>query len=152
MYVRWKKRKMSERLNWGDIALTAALVECVRINGKPRQRNVAYLATIPVWAAGTKNRLGRPNGDTDIAGVGCAYMSRIMSFWRKVGKALDTLDGNIDRVRLEAQIAAKVPRPTAEDIAKDERSRAARKKGFAAIRAGRNPLAMRSDSNSRSGT
>ena len=48
MYVRWKKRERSRR-GWHTEPpqlLTAVLVESRRVDGKPRQRTVAYLGSI----------------------------------------------------------------------------------------------------------
>jgi hypothetical protein len=42
MFLRWKKSKLGD-----DTTMTAVLVESYRIDGKPRQRVVKYLATIP---------------------------------------------------------------------------------------------------------
>ena len=44
MYVRWQSRARKRR--GGSPLLTAVLVECRRINHKPRQRTVAYLGSI----------------------------------------------------------------------------------------------------------
>jgi len=47
MYVRWTKRERSLRGEPnGKYALSAKLVECVRVDGKPRQRILCYLGTI----------------------------------------------------------------------------------------------------------
>jgi hypothetical protein len=47
MFVRWKRRPMSRRgTPTGEKALSAVLVESVRVDGRPRQRIISHLGTI----------------------------------------------------------------------------------------------------------
>jgi hypothetical protein len=74
-----------------------SLVESVRINGKPRQRHIGYLASI------------RDRRSVD----------EIRNFWDAVYDKLDGLSDRLsldDRHRIEAAIAAKVP-PVAHPVA-----------------------------------
>jgi len=98
MYVRWKKRMRTRQgVPTGMYALTAVLVEGVRVNGKPRQRFVAYLGTI--W------------------GIVTAVHGHRLRFWKRVDANLDRLTEPVDRERTEAKLAEVVPRPTAESQA-----------------------------------
>ncbi len=108
MYVKWKKRTMTRtdryrgRFSIGAHALSASLVECRRVNGKPRQFFLAYLGTIEVWDdVGT--------GDIAIGTGGRAKWPAVVMFWQRVSRKLDTLRVRCDRHSVEGMIAAKVP-------------------------------------------
>jgi len=109
LYVKWKKRTMTRtnryrgRFSIGTHALSAVLVECRRVNGKPRQRFLAHLGTIEVW-----DDVGR--GDIAIGTGGRASRPAVVVFWRRVYRKLDTLRVHCDRQAVEGMIAAKVPR------------------------------------------
>ena len=93
------------RCEIGAHALSAALVESVRVNGSPRQRFVAHLGTVRVWE----------NGRGQVAiGRGRASPSDLMSFWRSVAAKLDALNEPFDREVVESMIGATVPRPSDE--------------------------------------
>ena len=46
MYVKWQVKKRSSAWHSRGNLLTATLVECRRIEGKPRQQVVAYLGSV----------------------------------------------------------------------------------------------------------
>jgi hypothetical protein len=95
MFLRWIERPSKDGFDW--TALSLILAESKRIDGKPRQRHIAYLGGIR---------------DDEITDVG----SRCI-FWDSVRAAFDRLDNQIvpaDRKRFEVAIAARVPRPSAK--------------------------------------
>jgi hypothetical protein len=94
MFVRWKRRRLQRRNEWSppdERVLYAVLVESARVDGKPRQRLVRYLAAI------REGDLERP--------------LTVERFWRDVDRALDTLALDDQRSSIEGRIAATVPRP-----------------------------------------
>ena len=102
MYVRWKRRRVgaARRGEAGD-ALDAVLVAAVQVGGLPRQRFVQHLGRIHE----------RDLGDPDAR----------RRFWRELRLGwLYVVDGypwRVDeetRARLEAAIAARVPKPPVE--------------------------------------
>jgi hypothetical protein len=128
MYVRWQSRKREQpdighcgaeikdarghpvyndrgtylhvRADTGtqDVRWVAVVVESVRVNGKPRQRHVAYLAST------TESRI--------------AVDHQRRYFWDEVLDGLDRLGNRMsieDRKRIETAIALKVPRLTREE-------------------------------------
>ncbi len=97
MYVRWRSRPRT-RLPRSPL-LTAVVVACRRVNGKPRQRVVAYLAGIREKFIGEHERQHE-------------------KFWNRVDARLDELALDpATRANIEASIAARVPRVTDEDQA-----------------------------------
>jgi hypothetical protein len=94
MYVRWLIYKSQARyIHRPHDRWTAILVESIRIDGKPRQRHIACLASF------------RP-----------AYDS-LFVFWEKITRKLDSLSNRVtaeERQRIEAQIADTVPCPSRE--------------------------------------
>ena len=122
MFVRWKRHKRRSRKQsepdgkggWKWIEeprflLSAALVRSERVNGKPRQRIVAYLASI------RENLLGET-------------WPRIW-FWDSADKALAGLADN-DRQKCEAALLSRVRRPTAEEVAAAEEERKKQKQAL----------------------
>jgi hypothetical protein len=114
MFIRWQSRTRTERNNWairyvGDTTWNAILVESVRIDGKPRQRHVAYLGSISTPTQ-TKSRAQR------------------VYTWEHMLERLDGLGNRIpakDRKKIEAAIAAKLgPRPTKRERAAVHRNAA----------------------------
>ena len=105
MFVRWQKRAR-RRAAFGqyraaDTHWAASLVESRRIDGKPRQRHVAYLSGICQSAIDLDTPHQRGH------------------FWVRVVGRLDQLANQItpeQRRKIETQIAAKVTSPTSEDI------------------------------------
>jgi hypothetical protein len=122
MFVRWQKRKnqysdparmrykpsptrMRYIHNLADTHLAAILIESVRIDGKPRQRHIAYLAGI--------------NEKAIVEFVGAR-----VRFWREVDAVLHRLSNRLtaaERERIVAAVAAKVPRPTPAEAEQSER-------------------------------
>jgi hypothetical protein len=119
MFIRWKSRKRrvpkfggyGKQLRSGpsyayarsgkpeqDVHWSAIIIESVRVDGKPKQRHVAYLAGITESAI-------------DI-GAQRAW------FWVDVMRRLDGLANRIsndDREDIEAAVGKRVPRPTAAE-------------------------------------
>ena len=97
MYVRWLTyQSKSTARRRQDKRLTAIIVESVRVNGKPRQRHIASLASI------RESQI-----DDDV--------SRRCRFWETVTVKLDGLSDKVtadDRRQIEAALAAHVPIPT----------------------------------------
>ena len=101
MDVRWKGRKLQQPGNaprhgevlGGDVRWTAVVVESVLVDGNPRQRQVALLASITE------------------SGIEIVHHRRY--FWDAVHERLDQLGNRLstdDRRRIEAAITHKVPR------------------------------------------
>lgn len=93
MYVRWQRKQRADSDGYGAL-LTATLVESRRINGKPRQRSIAYLGSI---------REGK--------------IERVLShhgyFWRDATKRLDLLDMTRgQRDKIETALVSRVRRLT----------------------------------------
>jgi hypothetical protein len=115
MYVRWKKRPMTLAGSRGvrepqaGYTLSAVIAECRRIDGRPRQRFIAHLATLEVWENGW--------GDVPIGSGGCACRAVVSRFWRDVARKLDASDLACDRDAVKAMIARKVP-PSVESEAR----------------------------------
>jgi hypothetical protein len=97
MYVRWQSRKRRGAefgYGRGDTHHRAILVENVRVNGKPTQRHIAYLA-----------------GFTESA-VAIPQQQRYL--WERIESHLDRLANRIsadDRKRIEAAFIEKIGRP-----------------------------------------
>ena len=97
MYVKWQLR--SRKRGGGYLLLTAVLVESRRVDGKPRQREVAYLAGI------RERFIGEREDEHD-------------KFWTKVDARLDALGlDTVTRAKIEVIVAKRVPRVTAENRA-----------------------------------
>ncbi len=91
MFVRWKRRKTRR----GDELLSAVLVESVRVEGKPRQRIVKYLASIHQSYA--QRQWWRP----------------CKEFWEKATAELDSLElTKRERREIESRMRQVVPKPT----------------------------------------
>jgi hypothetical protein len=90
MFIRWHKRQGKTDVHWG-----AVLVEAVRVDGKPRQRHVAYLGGFSERRIDSVDQRRR--------------------FWGQVKTRLHALAGRIsdeDRNRIIGEIAGIVPVPT----------------------------------------
>lgn len=102
MFVRWKRRKLKGKLSRGDdpgYALDAVLVESVRINGKPRQKFLAHLATI-------EERLLHQT------------VARFC-FWRNVHFSLQPLAIDVETIeKINAALLSIVPRPSSAETEK----------------------------------
>jgi len=121
MYVRWKHRRSTAvdlvtRLrqgrhgrggNPGNVSHSAYLVESVRVDGKPRQRTVAYLGFI---AEQRGPGIGQPQ---NLQNPAARYW-----FWRDACAILDgvTMD-DATRARCETVLASVVPPLVGDDLA-----------------------------------
>jgi hypothetical protein len=102
MFVRWKTRP---RAGFDGPLLSAVLVRSERINGKPRQKIVACLASI------RETIIDNPY--------------RRYYFWRKVDKRLESLGlEKAEHERIVAALASRVPRPTEAELRQEDRERA----------------------------
>src|SRR5262249_30411495 len=91
MYLRWQNRKRTQHRRSEHWA--AILVQNTRINGKPTQRHIAYLGGITkAEAQDAEHRI---------------------QFWAKALALLNERGKQVakDRARIEAALAARVPRP-----------------------------------------
>jgi hypothetical protein len=91
--TRTMRRTDRQDVRWG-----AAIVESTRINGKPRQRHIAWVASI------TESQ------------IGIVHQRRY--FWDEVYDRLDRLENRLsieERRRIESAIALKVPRLSREE-------------------------------------
>ena len=95
MFIRWQTRKRKWR---EDTHHRAILVESARVGGKPVQRHIAYLG-------------GITDSSIAILHQRCFFWDGIAAGFDKLGKKVSAAD----RKNLEAVIAAKVPRPSAEE-------------------------------------
>lgn len=101
MFVRWKRSPLKKKPG-GDL-LAASLVESVRVDGKPRQRTVAYLGSI---------------AESDTQPGGRSVLVRC--FWRAVRERLDALA--LDAATADAilvKLAERVP-TAGNDAERDE--------------------------------
>src|SRR5262245_27829096 len=97
MFVRWQSRRRSRAefgFGNGDIRWMIVLVETTRVNGKPRQRHIAYLGSMTESAI-------------DIIHQRCHFRDRLSARLNQLHITVD------DRNRIEASITQKVPRPSA---------------------------------------
>ena len=103
MFVRWQwwgqRRRKTVRYYWSQPAdAHAVLVESVRIDGKPRQRHIAYLGSV--------------HHDPDVH-----YRAW---WWHHMTARLDALGNRLppdERPKIEAALADKVPPVTAAEVA-----------------------------------
>jgi hypothetical protein len=111
MFVRWISR--ARRTGWEgpDVHHRAILIEAVRIDGKPRQRHIAYL----IGFTESRARTHRVN------------------IWDEIAERLDKLGERIttDRKKIEAAVAMRLPRPTAAERRNARRRSARNRKWFA---------------------
>ena len=88
MFIKWQTRERRTSAGHLGNLLTCSLVESYRLNGKPRQRVLAYLG-------GVRDAL---------------HTNHRIAFWHNVRYRLDKLDIAPDtRAKIEADIAARVP-------------------------------------------
>ena len=113
MFVRWQQAHSVDRSRHArerkdeSARMRAILVESVRVDGKPRQRHLAFLASIE-----------RDQVSGDIARA---------AFWNDARRALDRLGNQItleDRSRIEAALAQRVKPLSRERQAAFDRQRA----------------------------
>ena len=112
MFVRWQRRTSIASWNWrkpnAGARLSAVLVESVRINGRPKQRHVAFLAGI------AEDRINDSMGQ--------------LRFWETALSKLDSLSNRVsadDRARIESAIAERVPRPSKQALERFRQERRA---------------------------
>jgi hypothetical protein len=105
MFVRWVEARSISRRRKGQLnRLRANLVECVRIDGKPRQRFIACIATL-----GGERRCG----------------SHPCVFWDMAGATLEKLNLNPDdRRRIEDALSQRVPRVSDDEMDEWRRGKA----------------------------
>ena len=102
MYVKWQKKRRSKAWHSRGDLLTATLVECRRVDGKPRQQVVSYLGSVRLELIES-------------------HRIHHLYFWDAVSERLDRLEGRLDdkvRRRIEAALARRVAKPTARQRAK----------------------------------
>ena len=102
MYVKWQTKKRSQAWHSRGDLLTATLVECHRVDGKPRQKVVSYLGSVRQELI-AEHKIHR------------------LYFWDAVAERLERLGTRIDtatKQKIEAQLAARVPKPTAQQRAR----------------------------------
>lgn len=102
MYVKWQVKKRSSAWHSRGDLLTATLVECRRVEGKPRQQVVAYLGSVRLDYAGQ-------------------HKIHHVYFWDAVSERLDRLGDRLDiktRQKIEAKLAQRVAKPSARERAK----------------------------------
>jgi hypothetical protein len=125
MYVRWQKyrsqaRGERQRQRKDECArLKAVLVESVRVDGKPRQRHIAFLASLETGRDRRKDLAKDAKDARYFEHCTRMELSGRARFWITVGEVLDRLDNRIapeDRARIEASIAERVARPSPEQI------------------------------------
>jgi hypothetical protein len=117
MFIRWQTRKRRKPAfgHWydndgnrlSDLHCQAVLVESKRVGGKPRQKHIATI-------------VGFSESATKIDAQRC-YI------WEAVDKKIRLLNNRIsdaDRDRIQAAIAAKVPRPTPDEHKAAKRNKA----------------------------
>jgi hypothetical protein len=112
MFIRWQRRRSSAPASWRREAvhLSAILAQSVRVEGKPVQRHIAYLAGI---------------GD-EIEQLGDIILR--CRFWEQVTRKLDGLGKRVspeDRRRIETAIAKRVSCPTEDQYKQWHRQRVA---------------------------
>ena len=98
MFIRWQKYRSVALWHRGKPPITrvkAILVETVRIDGKPRQKHVAFIASYEA------NKLDQ--------------ISTRSTFWRDARQRLDQIGNQTtpaDRSKVEAALAQRVPPTT----------------------------------------
>ena len=103
MFVRWQRRGRVRKAK--SPLLTAVLVESRRVDGKPRQRVIAYLGGIREAHIDERERQHR-------------------AFWRSVDVHLDALGLDPEtRARVEASVESRVRRVTPENQAEFDAAR-----------------------------
>jgi hypothetical protein len=100
MFIRWQKRSTRSAYGKHDIGWSAVLLQPIRIDGKPRQRYIAYITGI------------RQSGiDQDTAHQRCWFWDRVLERLHQLSNKV----GEEDCKRIIATIAKKVPMPTREE-------------------------------------
>jgi hypothetical protein len=100
-----RSRQRADGSTGHDVRWSAVLVQAVRIDGKPRQRNVAFLASI------TESAIAE-------SGTRLSALLEHVQFWDRVDERLNRLGDrptSEERRRVEAAIARRVPRLSPEE-------------------------------------
>jgi hypothetical protein len=121
MFVRWQARKHTERSSYlggsDDVHWRADLVESVRINGKPRQRHIAYLVGFTEQQLRAKS-VGKRRGKV--------RLRQQLFVWQSALDRLDSLGdrvSDVDRARIEESLAGRIGMPKPSPAALVENGR-----------------------------
>jgi hypothetical protein len=135
MFIRWQNYRSVARWNWRDPPIKrckAVLVESVRVNGKPRLKHIAFIASYesPENRRAWNDRWGSGSQQVEDANAEmmrnpeCRVIPDRIRFWRTARERLDRLANRItpeDRTKIEAALALQVPPTTPEEIAASDR-------------------------------
>ena len=111
-FVRWKQRPYSSKRSpaRGDgYSLTASIVECRRVNKKPRQRYLAHLSSIAIWLT-VPGWLREDEHKMLSVRDGKVSPIAVHWLWANVRDTLATLNGTVNQKSIEDKIARVVPR------------------------------------------
>jgi hypothetical protein len=110
MYVKWEHR-------WGRRGTAAVLVESARVDGKPRQRHIAYLATYTNSLYSLKE--GEHHDEHNV--------HRRAWFWHDIMQRLASLDLSAEqRSHITTLVAKRLPKPTTAEITAYDQTECAR--------------------------
>jgi hypothetical protein len=117
MFIRWHSYRTRRPRSWhrGDAVTRcrAILVESHRVNGEPRLKHIACIAS---YDPGDLDRQRWRDG--------VFHRAACVGFWRQARKQLDRLAiSPEDRITIEAALALRIPVPTAEDERQADRER-----------------------------
>lgn len=111
MYVRFHRKRLSDRINVHQPGLTsvrAVLVASTRLNGKPRQKTIAYLFS---WIEGPDSLLGASRNPHNHV----SDLSSRVHKWLWLDERLEALSLPPEqRANIDAAIDMRFPRPTSE--------------------------------------
>lgn len=129
MFIRWQKYRSVARWHWRDAPIKrckAVLVESVRVDGKPRLKHIAFIASYESpenrvawnkrWASGSQ-QVKDANAEM-MRDPRCRVIPDRIRFWRTARERLDRLANRItpeDRIKIEAALALQVPPTTPEE-------------------------------------
>ena len=121
-----------------DKRLKAVLCESVRVEGKPKQRHVAFLGTIEEsWLPRFFDEVDVEEAERmKVAGWYRRGVEARHWFWWRVSRKLDALDNRLlrgEREKLEAALAKVIPRPTQSESLAVERHAIAEQRSLAAL-------------------
>lgn len=124
-------RKRRRRHSSGQETLVAKLFRSRRVDGQPRQQHVAYLSSIPLDLLSDA-----PPSETGFL-LRATLIGRTVArgyFWESAMAALEKVDGltSNERVKIEAQLASRVPRTSSDALEAALRERRQMLKAFRA--------------------
>lgn len=129
MFVRWKNRRCKDWRDWHgrvDQTFSAYLVKSVRVNGKPRQKVIAFLASVREFALDCPWTSGEEK-------IRCNRTARAL-FWEQVEARLAQIAlMEENRQEVTASLTRVVPQLTAEEHAIYEAEEARRQVEFAVM-------------------